>query len=65
MTIDAINVPTTTTARRRSPKPSFAKAIRQAEKAGVKVATATIAQDGTITLSFTQGAGEKHVGQHA
>jgi hypothetical protein len=42
---------------RRLRKPSVTTAIRQAQKAGCKVAGATVRIDGSVSLTFTQDAG--------
>jgi hypothetical protein len=43
-------------ARRRQRKPTLARALREASRAGVNVRAATLAPDGGVTLTFGQGA---------
>src|SRR5882757_3401472 len=38
--------------KRRQRKPTLARAIREAKKAGVNVATATLGVDGSVSLAF-------------
>jgi hypothetical protein len=42
-------------AKRRKHRPSLAKAIRQAVKAGMKVSGATVGPDGSVVLTFSDG----------
>jgi len=48
--------------RRRVRKPSVTAAIKQALRAGVTVAGATVKPDGSISLTFAQGAEPSAVG---
>jgi hypothetical protein len=41
--------------RRRQRKPTLARALREASRAGVNVRAATLAPDGGVTLTFGQG----------
>jgi hypothetical protein len=41
--------------RRRQRKPTLARALAEAKKAGVNVAGATLSSDGAVSLTFGQG----------
>jgi hypothetical protein len=41
-------------ARRRQRKPTLARALAEAKKAGVNIASATLSSDGAVSLTFGQ-----------